>query len=127
MTDEREFHPRAICPRCGWHTYAPFGEVFHVHRSCCPSCSFRKYSFLEMIRSINPDAQDWDILTMRWIPTWNFWHPSTWGSGYWVVLKLLPSGRTLLVRWDEFKDEHLKERHDEQRRRREMHRSRYGH
>jgi len=73
------WHTRAVCPKCGWHIYAPFGDVFHVHVSCCEDCGHRKY--YDSFRFTSDNV--WKIKTMRYVSTVNRWKPKTWGTGHW--------------------------------------------
>ncbi len=56
------------CP-CGFHTKAPFGDLFHVHIKVCPECG--------------EDKSQWDVVTARRVSTRNFWKISTWGAEHW--------------------------------------------
>lgn len=75
MSEHEIWHQRAVCPSCGKHWRAPFGEPSHVNVgghfiTCCPSCG-------------GPGPHGWAVETMRWVDTGNFWKPSTWGTGHW--------------------------------------------
>lgn len=73
-----KWHSRAICPKCGWHVYAPFGDVFHVHIDCCPDCGHHKYD------SWRRDGDKvWRVKTMRYVSDAKMWKPKTWGTGHW--------------------------------------------
>jgi hypothetical protein len=73
-----EFMTNAVC-ECGYRTRAPFGDLFHVHLSCCPLCgSDKKYP-------------TWRVKTERYISTSRLFRPSTWGTGYWQSRDELPS------------------------------------
>jgi len=61
----------AICPGCGHHFRAPFGEIFHVHFACCPTCGEPK------------NRATWRTQTMRWVSDSVLFKPSTWGTGHW--------------------------------------------
>ena len=67
------WHSRAVCPGCGWHVEAPFGELFYVHVDCCPKCGCDK-------------DYTWKVKNMRCIcvlrPNKTWWNPLTWGSIY---------------------------------------------
>ena len=55
---------------CGFHTRAPFGEIFHIHYEICPDCAKSKYS--------------WELKTKRYVFTPVWYNPFSWfGSGYW--------------------------------------------
>lgn len=73
-----EWHMRAICPECGWHTYAPFGSLYHVHYECCPKCGNKKGTY----RHGNLGGTvSWSIETMRLhVDRSNvvLWNPLTW-------------------------------------------------
>lgn len=72
-----DWEVRAVC-KCGYHTYAPFGKLFHAVTNCCPKCG-----------AVKPDGMhfdftnNWELKTMRFISTCVWWKPSTWNSGYW--------------------------------------------
>lgn len=72
------WHKRAVCRECGWHTYAPFGSLFHA----LPTCGNPGYQMGDLTtRVLNHDR--WDIRTMRWVSQSRLLNPLTWGSGYW--------------------------------------------
>jgi hypothetical protein len=76
---EADWHPRAICPECGWHAYAPFGSIFHVHVECCPSCGEHKTD----CRSFRLGRVVWEVKTMRRVIDTSgsvWWKPWTWCS-----------------------------------------------
>lgn len=75
------WHPRAVCPGCGWHTYAPFGDVFHVPVACCPNCGQRKVTFREAL--FLGREKEWKVGPARWVSTAKLFHPTTWGTGPW--------------------------------------------
>ena len=85
MPNINKWHTRAICPKCGWHVYAPFGSVFHVHTSCCPECGYEKYDGHRLSR-LYRTAQEWEVKTMRWVTAAKLMKPSTWGTGNWETL-----------------------------------------
>lgn len=64
-----DFHQRAFCPCGSWSSEAPFGDLFHIHRSVCPQCGAPKSM--------------WKVETVRWKSTAVWYKPWTWGSGYW--------------------------------------------
>lgn len=72
------WHKRAVC-KCGWHTRAPFGDLFHIHTECCPECGNEKRS------------STWKVLTMRCVNDMSrvvWYKPWTWfGSTRWEVFK----------------------------------------
>lgn len=53
-----------VCP-CGYRMWAPFGELFHIHRVVCPDCGRPK--------------REWFLKVCRWV------YPSRWWKfdGYW--------------------------------------------
>lgn len=59
----------AICPGCDAKHRAPFGDTFHIHFECCPSCGTPK--------------RGWRVRIMRWVSTSELFRPSTWGTGRW--------------------------------------------
>ena len=88
MLREDKWHARAICPECGWHIYAPFRSVFHVHISCCPECGCEKYDGYSLSR-LYRTVRGWEVKTMRWINTAKLMKPSTWRTGRWETLDSL--------------------------------------
>lgn len=73
--DVYKWHNRAICPQCGWHTWCPFGMLFHLHVEVCPECGTKKSNL-------------WTVETMRYRTVWSpvvWWKPWTWisASGHW--------------------------------------------
>ena len=81
MPRDDEWHVRAVCPECGWSIYAPFGDIFHVHITCCPQCGCEKYD-----GPWHRDLKYWETKTMRRVGTTKLMKPSTWGTGYWEIL-----------------------------------------
>ena len=37
MTIETDWKIYGVCS-CGWFVYAPVGDLFHIHKECCPRC-----------------------------------------------------------------------------------------
>lgn len=86
MNSIYEWHPRIKCPKCGWHTYAPFGNIFHVHFTCCPTCGTHKPSRIYSKIKIDGKDEYWEIVTMRkkilrFVP-YKLWNPFTWFNYY---------------------------------------------
>lgn len=72
---------RAVCGKCGWHTEAPHGDLFHVAVNCCPCCGNIKPQWGE-------HSKDWSIKRMRWVSKKSTWYkPGSWGKGYWETFK----------------------------------------
>jgi len=67
-----------VCKMCGWHQYAPFGSVFHLHVNCCPDCGNPRKGFYN-------EYDKWTTETMRWVSEAIWWKPSTWFKGKWVT------------------------------------------
>ena len=89
MPREDKWHARAVCPKCDWSIYAPFGDVFHVHVSCCPECGYEKYDGRACLSRLYRNIQEWRVRTMRWVSTAKLTKPSTWRTGYWETLDSL--------------------------------------
>lgn len=73
---------RAVCKKCGWHTEAPFADLFHVFESCCPYCGNEKPRWKSY-------SEDWDIKVMRSVTVFNnlcWYKPRTWiGRKSWEI------------------------------------------
>lgn len=73
------YESRAFC-KCGWNTYAPFDDIFHVHYTSCPDCGERK-----------PDRlyanSNWKVKIVKWVSTAVWWNPFTWSNGYYEESK----------------------------------------
>lgn len=67
-----------VCQICGWHQYAPFGDLFHLHVNCCPKCGNPRNGF-------NIDYNKWTTDTMAWVSSAVWWKPSTWLNGKWIT------------------------------------------
>jgi hypothetical protein len=98
MTNIESWHVRAYCTVCGYHVYAPFGDLFHVRgiKGCCPNCG----EHTEEWRMSPQWGRPFILLTMRWVDTGVWWKPSTWGDGYWTVNK---GGSMTLSEYQELK------------------------
>ncbi len=90
MPKKTEWHPRTLCPKCGWHIYAPFASAFHVHIACCPKCGREKYDGFRLA-GLYRTATEWKVKTMRWVSTSKLMKPSTWDTGHWETLSPLES------------------------------------
>lgn len=59
---------RAICKKCGWHTRAPFADLFHVSVTCCPECGNEKPRW-------GSYSENWEITKMKFtykkVKWWN--------------------------------------------------------
>lgn len=71
---------RAMC-KCGWHTYAPFGDLFHVLEDCCPCCGNPKPEWASHY------GNGWSIKVMRWVSKSKWYRPKSWNKGYWEIHK----------------------------------------
>ena len=83
--DIKKWHPRAVCPDCGFHAQAYFGEVFHTihkgtHVRICPDCGCK------VREGILARDREWRVETMRFTSTSHLLEPSSWGTGYWEIL-----------------------------------------
>ena len=64
---------KAIC-ECGFVTECPFGDLFHVHITCCPDCGKSKEEFR--------------VAIARWKSDSKWWNPFTWGKTKLEYLKM---------------------------------------
>jgi ribosomal protein S27AE len=71
------WHKRAICPKCGWHCEALFGDLFRVHIECCPRCGQEKESPNRLSGN-----KFWKIETMRWVAKPKLFD---WFAGEWEI------------------------------------------
>lgn len=76
----RNWHPRAVCPRCEAHFYAPFGKVFFLDFEYCPECGEPKADGYPW-----RNQHGWPVQPMRWVSHTRLLRPSTWGTGEWQV------------------------------------------
>jgi hypothetical protein len=63
------FDTYGVCP-CGYKERAPFGTLFHIHRTVCPKCG------------VNIEG-NWRVKTLRKVSMSVLLKPSTWGKYKW--------------------------------------------